>query len=272
MTYAGFLLRFVIIPIVLLSVLLIFQRRKSAAVEHAGIGIPPRYLLLALAVIALVYTTPWDNYLVANGIWWYDPSLVLGIRFGWVPLEEYAFFLLQPALTGLWFLLLSRRITPATSFTPQNDIRYLGTAVLGIVWLASLVILLVGWQPGTYLSLILVWALPPIALQVILGGDILWHYRRIVILTIATATLYLSVADTLAIGSGTWTINPERSLGIMLGGILPIEEMIFFLMTNVLLVFGLTLGLARESLVRLPKRFTSLVLGANAQIPERSAE
>jgi len=270
MTYAGFLLRFVIIPIVLLSVLLIIQRRKSAAVEHASIA--PRYLLLALAVIALIYTTPWDNYLVANGIWWYDPSLVLGVRLGWVPLEEYAFFILQPALTGLWFLLLARRAAPSTSFTPQSDIRYLGTAVLGIVWLASLAILLVGWKPGTYLSLILVWALPPVALQVMLGGDILWHYRRVVFLTVATATLYLSAADLLAIGSGTWTINPERSLGILIGGILPLEEMIFFLLTNVLLVFGLTLGLARESLDRLPKRFTSQVFTTKPHMPERSME
>ena len=30
-------------------------------------------------MIAVVYTTHWDNYLVATRVWWYDPALVSGI-------------------------------------------------------------------------------------------------------------------------------------------------------------------------------------------------
>jgi hypothetical protein len=37
-------------------------------------------------------------------------------------------------------------------------------------------------------------------------------------------------------------------LEIYLGGVLPVEEFIFFLVTNTLLVFGITLALARPSL------------------------
>ena len=130
--------------------------------------------------------------------------------------------------------------------------RIMSALVVGIVWLMSVALLLIGWKPGRYLSLELAWALPPIALQLALGADILWHYRRAVIPSIVAATLYLSVVDTLAIHSGTWTISLEFSLGILVGGILPIEEIIFFLVTNTLLVFGLTLGLAHESVSRLP--------------------
>lgn len=52
-------------------------------------------------MIALIYTTPWDNYLVASGVWFYDPARVWNIILGWVPLEEYIFFILQTILTGL---------------------------------------------------------------------------------------------------------------------------------------------------------------------------
>ena len=109
------------------------------------------------------------------------------------------------------------------------------------------------WQPGTYLALELVWALPPIMLQLWFGADILWRYRKLVFLSIVPLTLYLSAADALAIDWGTWTIDPAQSLNIYLGGVLPIEELIFFLLTNILVTFGVTLILAAESHERLAR-------------------
>ncbi|MCB0027294.1 MAG: hypothetical protein KDE28_05270, partial [Anaerolineales bacterium] len=48
-----------------------------------------------------------------------------------------------------------------------------------------------------------------------------------------------------------WTINPAQSLPWLIGGILPIEELLFFLLTNTLVVFGFTLFRSTESMVRL---------------------
>ncbi|RXL60723.1 lycopene cyclase domain-containing protein, partial [Citrobacter sp. AAK_AS5] len=78
--------------------------------------------------------------------------------------------------------------------------------------MAGLALLLFGWPPGAYLSLTLVWALPPIMLQLGFGGDILRRYGGLVLLAITSLTLYLGLADFLAIGSGTWEINPAQSL------------------------------------------------------------
>jgi lycopene cyclase domain-containing protein len=58
----------------------------------------------------------------------------------------------------------------------------------------------------------------------------------------------------MAIGFGTWTISPVYTTGLIIGGRLPVEEAVFFLLTNVLVVFGLNLGLHRESIKRLPKK------------------
>ena len=63
--------------------------------------------------------------------------------------------------------------------------------------------------------------------------------------------IYLSFADALAIRSGTWMIDPAQSLQIYLGGVLPLEEFVFFLVTNVLIVLGMTLILAGESRERI---------------------
>ena len=100
-----------------------------------------------------------------------------------------------------------------------------------------------------------------IALQFSFGADILWHYRRQIAWSLVPATLYLSLADAFAIHGGTWTISPQQSLGIVIGGILPIEESFFFLLTTALVVFGMTLMLARPSHERAVRPFSYLVHG-----------
>jgi lycopene cyclase domain-containing protein len=120
-----------------------------------------------------------------------------------------------------------------------------------LLWAASAAALAVRWAPGTYLALALVWVLPPAALQLAFGGDILGRHFRLVLVGIVVPTLYLSAADALAIGSGTWTIDPAQSSEVLLGGVLPLEEFIFFLLTNTLLVFAYVLIWAPESRERL---------------------
>lgn len=250
MTYFGFLFIFLIIPIAIL--LAVAWRDKRQGRETAvSLQNFPVWAAIGLHVfIALAYTTPWDNYLVATSVWWYDPALVTGITIGWVPIEEYTFFILQPILAGLWINALIRRIGDPAS-PPAFNVRLWSVVSLAVVWGITAVILFTNWQPGTYLALELVWALPPIMLQLGFGADILWQYRRVVFLTIVPLSLYLSAADLLAINWGTWTIDPAQSLNIYLGGILPIEELIFFFLTNTLVTFGVVLVLAETSHERL---------------------
>ena len=252
MTYFAFLALFVGIPILLLLGVAWWDERTGRKRPAALANWPIAGGILLHALVALVYTTPWDNYLVASGVWWYDPALVTGIIFGWVPIEEYTFFVVQPILAGLWLTALARRL-PAAAVPNERDgrIRTVGVVFLGLVWLGSVGILWGGWQPGTYLALELAWALPPIALQWFFGGDILWRNRRLVLLALVSLTLYLSGADAIAIGAGTWSIDPAQSTGLLLGGILPIEEFLFFGLTNTLVTFGLVLVWAAESRTRL---------------------
>ncbi len=252
MTYFGFLARFLVLPILALSLLMIWDVRRGKTLPSSLRGWSPAAALASLILIALIYTTPWDNYLVATRVWWYDPQKVAGIVLGWVPLEEYTFFILQPILIGLWLLTLARRLPLANGVT--NAPSGAALMVTALVWLLAVAVLLARWRPGVYLGLELAWALPPIMLQLWFGADILWRHRRLVLLTIIPATLYLSLADSLAIALEIWTIDPEQSLGILLGARLPIEEFIFFLLTTTLVTFGMVLALATESWERLRSR------------------
>ena len=55
-----------------------------------------------LAFVALVYSTPWDNYLVPVGIWGYGGVAVIG-AIGLVPVGEYAFFVTGTRMAGdIW--------------------------------------------------------------------------------------------------------------------------------------------------------------------------
>jgi lycopene cyclase domain-containing protein len=242
MTYFNFLLIFICSPIALLSAVLWRERQRVLPAEWQTWRI--HWVGLGLVVVALLYTTPWDNYLVATRVWWYDRNLVTGILLGWVPLEEYCFFILQTVLATLWWVWLAKRLSPVQPYSPNQMLRWWITALGASAWVASCVLLYSGWSPGTYLGLELVWGLFPLLIQLAFGGDILWHYRRLVTVGIVSITLYLAAADALAIGFGTWTINPAQSLNLFLPGQLPVEELIFFALTSALVMVGCTLLLS----------------------------
>ena len=109
----------IILPVLLVLVWLTQRRRGPLAGQYnPSDGWVWRWFW-ALPVTAFVYTTPWDNFLVFREVWSYPPDRVLG-RVGYVPYEEYAFFVLQTLISGLLLLLLMRRTgaTPAVCARP----------------------------------------------------------------------------------------------------------------------------------------------------------
>ncbi len=265
MTYFAFLAQFVGIPIVVLSILTILDYARGRWLPAPLNARRAWVVIIGICVVAFLYTTPWDNYLVATNVWWYDESLVTGIVLWYVPIEEYTFFLVQPVMTGLFFLLLLRYlpINPIKADSPR--FRVIATSVMALFWLGTVVLLILTlttetFKPATYLALELSWALIPVLIQLAYGADTLRRHWLPIALAIGISTLYLSWADSLAISAGTWTIDPAQSLNIYLGGVLPIEEFVFFFLTNTLVVFGIALVLAEESQERLLqlKRFAPL--------------
>jgi lycopene cyclase domain-containing protein len=256
MTYFQFLGLFLGLPILFLSVFIFYQYNHKSTRSTGRIDRLFWIVLAVHVILAVLYTTPWDNYLVATGVWYYNPGLVIGFRLGWVPIEEYIFFVLQTILCGLMIWVISHRSVDAeVRLSPmRHRVRYFPVILAGTLWVGSLFVLTDDWLEVRYLSLILFWALPPVIAQFAIGGDILWKNRYMVIPTILLATAYLGFADRFAIDAGTWTIASGQSLNILIFGKLPIEELLFFLFTDMLVVHGITLSLDFQTW----ERFTAL--------------
>lgn len=235
MTYLQFHLVFLLPPLLILA-----SGVRGAA---ARLGRRAWPALFAVPVVALVYTTPWDVHLIASGVWGYGPERVLGALWG-VPYEEYAFFVLQPLLTGMIFYRFLARLLEESPWPPlersPSVIKRAGVAV-ALAWTAIGAALLQR-EEGTYLGLILVWAVPMLGVLWALKGDLIWRWKAATLPGVVVPTLWLWVADRIAIADGIWTISERHTLGWNPAG-LPVEEATFFLVTNVLVVFGLVLFL-----------------------------
>lgn len=88
MSYATFLCIFLGVP---LLALLALRRGFSGRLALTLVGV---------SLLALLYTGPWDNLIIVHGVWSYGPGRVGGLVIGHVPLEEYAFYVLQVFFTG----------------------------------------------------------------------------------------------------------------------------------------------------------------------------
>jgi len=213
----------------------------------AGLAVFARYRLgsrrdvltgtAVLTLLALVYTTPWDNYLILRGVWWYGEGAVL-TRFWAAPLGEYLFFVLQPLLVGLWTAHLV--VDTDQSLSLPIATRALGLLAAGVV--AAVGVALLGDERGLYLGSLLAWSAPILAIQWAFGWPYLVAHWRTVAVGTLVPTLYLWLADTAALALGVWVISDRYTTGLEIPLLsLPIEEAVFFLLTSLFVVQGLVL-------------------------------
>jgi lycopene cyclase domain-containing protein len=202
-------------------------RPKRSEVRPVGVAV--------VVAVALAYTIPWDNYLLARGVWDYGPGRV--VRTVWrAPIEEYLFITVQPVLTALWVHLLGR---PPVDLEPLDLAdRARGAVPAGVIALVGLAALAGGRT--FYLGAILAWAAPVLALQWAVGWRYLRRRWRTVAIGVGVPTAYLWVADAVAIRLGVWRFSPDLTTGLAVFG-LPVEEALFFLVTNCFVVQALLL-------------------------------
>ena len=75
----------------------LWDRARGHEIPVAMRAWPPAVAIALHVVIAVLYTTIWDNYLVATRVWWYDPALVTGVTLAYVPIGGDV----RPMLFGL---------------------------------------------------------------------------------------------------------------------------------------------------------------------------
>lgn len=205
------------------------------------IGSVDKIKILFLCILAVAYTTPWDNYIIYHKAWWYRKDAVLG-TIGYVPIEEYLFFIIQTIFTTLWTTLMSRwslnsLYLPSKNITKVYAIRY---AVITFVT----IVMIIGWKnaiPATktfYMGSIIWWiSLVVILLWYISGTYVCKRYKE-TLLSIIVPSVYLCYVDVIALRARVWHINEATSLEIFLVDDLPLEEISFFFLTNIIVTLG----------------------------------
>jgi len=246
MTYSQFLIIFTVIPIIVLLYLL----RKELTRKYIN-------TLLLVSAIAFTATAIWDNYAVYSGIWMFPREKTLGIYFYYVPLEEYLFFFLQTYLTGLVQLFYLFRF-----YKNGTTKKGVGTSMRSLFSLnvCALIInfsqienepLKLPFGKWNYLFHLFAWAGTFILIQLIFGRKKIIPNLKLIAVPTVIMTIYFSLADSISIGNGIWSFDPAQTIGTKLGNV-PVEEILFFLMTNILITEAMVLFLNQDLLI--PKR------------------
>jgi lycopene cyclase domain-containing protein len=194
---------------------------------------------LGLVLVAvMVFTTPWDNLAAKWGIWGF-PREKYSRRIGYLPIEEYAFFLLQSVNVMLAVRALFHFV-PDWLIGQETD--------LGIVTLICLAASIIPWAfiafnlrrlrrkvgPCVNYAIHLVWFLPVIYAQWVLAPALFWGHAGLLALVTAAFGIYYTLADLAAVRAGTWFFDEKQITGVKLGSILPWEEIAFFFLTSLL--------------------------------------
>jgi len=216
---------------VLLGLWYLAPRYDSTRRRRAAAG------LVILVAIAYAYTTPWGSYMIRNEVWWYGEGAVAA-RYLDIPVGEYLFFALQTLIAGLY---LHVRGFDATFRNGDLDwLPRLGGMLVGFGLFAGGLILVSLDGSYLYLGGLLAWVGPVLALQWAVGGGYLSREVRPWVEASLVPTLYLLLADRIAIGMGVWVLSDAHTVGVAPFG-LPIEEAVFFLSASLMTVIGLVL-------------------------------
>ncbi|PYH94562.1 terpenoid synthase [Aspergillus ellipticus CBS 707.79] len=200
-----------------------------------------RYKISALIIIAVLATIPWDSYLIRTSIWTYPPDAVVGYTIFDIPIEEVFFFVIQTYTTSVGYCIFTKTLVLPMylrSCSEKRRVRDVGKlAILGLMSVGGACVLAGG--RATYLGLILIWVCPVLIFQWILSYPFLvtLPWKPIAAAT-WLPTAYLWIADARAMRAGTWMIEMGMKLDYQVYG-LEVEEAIFFLATNTMIIAGL---------------------------------
>ncbi|KAH8171652.1 squalene/phytoene synthase domain-containing protein [Sarocladium implicatum] len=199
-----------------------------------------------ITTVAVIATIPWDSYLIRTGVWSYPPGGVLGPSLFAIPIEELFFFVIQTFITSLLYILFSKPVLQAQYLTtPEARPAWIATGKLAGQAVLGGLAAWGGWLvsqngDGTYLGLIFAWACPFALLTWTLTADMILAMPWLsTLIPILAPTFYLWVVDELSLSSGVWSIEGGTKYDWQLFGSLEIEEAVFFLVSNVLVVFGI---------------------------------
>jgi lycopene cyclase domain-containing protein len=86
----------------------------------------------------------------------------------------------------------------------------------------------------TYLAWLLAWALPVLLGQWIAFPGFLGRTAARWLPASVGLAAYFATADAIGIATGVWDVEEDTIVGLRIGGVLPLEEALFFLLTTLM--------------------------------------
>ncbi len=189
-----------------------------------------------ILAIVVAFTTPWDNYAVHRGIWDF-PDQKYFFRIWLLPVEEYLFFVVQSAEVLLFCHGLAG---PGRLRRAENpDLRAPGVLLtllcLALAWLAVGLWSRRGFPRRAHKLYHHQFLFGPVlALQLTNAAPAILANGVTLALATGTVGLWLSAADLVAVRHGIWDFDESQTLGWKWRGRLPVEEILFFFVTSLL--------------------------------------
>jgi lycopene cyclase domain-containing protein len=194
------------------------------------------FALVLLAV--LVFTTPWDNLAAKWGIWGF-PREKYSVRIGYLPIEEYLFFLLQSAnvmlaVRAFFHFLPDWQTNQDTEINLVTELCLAASVLPWILIAFALRHLRQKAGPQVNYAVHLAWFLPVIYSQWVVAFALFSAHALMLLLITTAFGIYYTAADLFAVRSGTWFFDEKQITGVKLGRVLPWEEIAFFFLTTLL--------------------------------------
>jgi len=201
-------------------------------------------LLVVLVCFVTAVTFPWDNWAVGRGIWDFPEDRVW-FRIKNLPIEEVAFFAIETLEVSLLTMILYRLKGAGPVAQPDFGIGIVIAISLVIeFWWVTFKFMRRAWtrEPRhTYAWHLLYWIVPLIALQWLFGYPILSPRIDVILASTLIIGGYLTFTDVIAVRQGIWFFDPNKITGYRFFGILPWEEVAFFVLTSLLVAQSITL-------------------------------
>ena len=180
-------------------------------------------LVAALVPVAMLCAFPWDRWMIGHGVFGYPPAGISGWIAG-VPVEDLLLFGLQCVLVAQWSVLMAGR----DWLVARPSRLAVGSLRVGVVVPVVVAGLLTGLPHLRYVTGIVLWFGPLLAVQTILGADVLLARWRLWLAAVAPVTAWLWLVEIVALRQGIWWVAPADSLSPRPAGV-PVEDLLIFL-------------------------------------------
>jgi lycopene cyclase domain-containing protein len=184
--------------------------------------------VFAGVLVMMLIFIPWDAYFSFEGIWWFNAKYTSGINILYLPIEEWAFFIVIPFCCVFLYEVLNHYIVTDYFSKPARII--FGALSLALFVLAIL------FKSQLYTSVTFILTALALLLLTIKNPHWTGRFFQMYLVSWIPFTLVNGALTGMFTNEATVNYNPDAIIGFRLGTI-PIEDSIYSLLMLLVVIF-----------------------------------